>query len=660
MKRVSRRDLLKFGLATSAFMQFTQGCGSVIRNAGARRTRTKMIILGFDGMDPLILSGLLDQGKMPAFAKLRASGGFRSLNTSLPPQSPVAWSNFITGMDPGGHGIFDFIHRRPADYTPYLSTSQVTGGKSVTFGNYVLPISAGKAELLRKGRAFWQILEDHDIPASIFQIPANFPPAPTRQRTLSGMGTPDLVGGYGTFSFYTTDKLELKPDIGGGKIIPVNPVDNVIQAELEGPSNSLRKGKPPCSIPFKVTRDPVHPVAKILIQDHEFILNEGEWSHWIPVRFPMIPTQSTPGICQFFLKETHPHFKLYISPVNIDPANPALPISTPGNYSEELAKSIGPFFTKGLPADTKALENGALNEREFLRQDEGILAESLALFEHELKRFNSGLWFHYFSCTDQRQHMFLHLTDPKHPMYDRALSEKFGKTVEEVYVEMDHVLARTLSKTDDNTIILVMSDHGFSSFRRCFNLNTWLLANEYIRLVDPSKQEEAEYFSNTDWDGTRAYALGINGLYINERGREGGGIVEPGAEKQNLVRELVSKLETIVDPETGERAISKAYAAHEAYHGLAVQDAPDIIVGYNRGYRASWATPLGRMPKSIFEDNREKWGADHCMDPALLPGILLANRQIKAQAPSLCDLTATILDAFGIEKPPEMIGRSVL
>jgi predicted AlkP superfamily phosphohydrolase/phosphomutase len=659
MKPLSRRDLIKLGVTAGALTQFTQGCRSVIRNSGVRQTRTKMVILGFDGMDPSILSGLMDQGKMPAFCELRAHGGFKPLRTSLPPQSPVAWSNFITGMDPGAHGIFDFIHRNPADYTPYLSTSRVTGGKSITVGNYILPISAGKAELLRRGRAFWQILEDHGVPASIVQMPANFPPAPTKQRTLSGMGTPDLVGGYGTFNFYTTDKLELKPDIGGGKINLVKPANNVIEAELEGPTNSLRKGNPPCSIPFKVVRDPVNPVARISIQDNEFILKEGEWSNWRHIRFPMIPTQSTPGICQFYLKEVHPHFKLYISPVNIDPSTPALPISTPADYSEELANSIGPFFTKGLPADTKALENGALNEEEFLRQDDGNLSESLALFEHELERFESGLWFHYFSSTDQRQHMFLHLTDPKHPLYDTTLSAKFGKAVEEIYLQMDHVLARVRSKVDDNTIILVMSDHGFSSFRRCFNLNTWLLANGYIRLLDQSKQEEAEYFSNTDWEGTRAYALGLNGLYINERGREGAGIIEPGSEKESLIHELASKLEAIVDPQTGERVVSKAYLTRDSYQTVE-GDAPDIIVGYNRGYRASWATPLGRMPKSLLEDNREKWGADHCMDPAMLPGVLLANRKIKAQAPSLCDLTATILDVFGIEKPPEMIGKSIL
>ncbi len=660
MKPVSRRDFLRTGLTAGSLATLAQSCRPILRNGARGQTRRRMIILGFDGMDPGILESFMDQGKMPAFRRLKEQGDFRKLRTSLPPQSPVAWSNFITGMDAGGHGIFDFIHRTPADYIPYLSTSRVTGGKTIRLGDYVLPISGGKVELLRQGKAFWQILEEHGVPASIVQIPANFPPAATSQRSLSGMGTPDILGTYGIFSFYTTRQQEMQPDIGGGRIKLVRVVDNFVQAELEGPPNSFRKENPPSVIPFKVFVDSASPVAKVMVQDHEFILKEGEWSDWKRVRFPMIPTQGVDGICRFYLKAIRPDFKLYVSPVNIDPARPSLPISTPASHSAELEKSIGLYFTKGLPADTKALEHDVLDYGEFIAQDEKILEESLAIFDYELTRFESGLWFHYFSCTDQRQHMCLHLTDPKHPLYDSALAAKYGRAVEDVYVEMDRVLSRALGKADNNTLLLVMSDHGFTSFRRALNLNTWLLMNGYMRLVDPAKQEEAEYFSNTDWEGTRAYALGLNGLYINERGREGSGIVSSGPEKVALIHELVSKLESIVDPLTGERAISKAYVAGEAYHGPLIDQAPDILVGYSKTYRASWATPLGRAPKALFEDNRDRWGADHCMDPATLPGILLANRKIRAVDPCLCDLTATILEAFGIARPPEMIGENIL
>ena len=385
MSGFTRRDFLKLGLATGSLASLNQGCSSVARNSGNRQTRQKMIILGFDGMDPGILEALMDQGKLPAFRKLRNDGGFRRLRTSLPPQSPVAWSNFITGMDPGGHGIFDFIHRTPQDYVPYLSTSRVSAAQwTVKLGGYVLPISSGKIELLRKGKAFWQILGEHGVPATIVQIPANFPPAATSQRTLSGMGTPDVLGTYGVFNFYTTQSLEMEADIGGGKINLVRVINNLVEADLEGPTNSFRKGSVASTIHFKVFVDPVNPVAKIQIQDHEFILREGEWSAWKRISFPMIPTQSVRGICQFYLKQIRPEFKLYVSPVNLDPAAPALPISTPPSYSQELESHIGPFFTKGLPADTKALDHGVLDEAEFLAQDESILKESLELFYEAL------------------------------------------------------------------------------------------------------------------------------------------------------------------------------------------------------------------------------------------------------------------------------------
>jgi predicted AlkP superfamily phosphohydrolase/phosphomutase len=660
MKPFSRRDFLKASLAAGSLAQLNQSCRPVMRNAAGRQTGRKVIILGFDGMDPAILKSYMDDGKLPTFRKLAAEGDFRRLRTSLPPQSPVAWSNFITGMNPGGHGIFDFIHRIPEDYTPYLSTSRVAGGRTLSIGNYVLPISSGEVELLRKGKAFWQILEEHGIPASVVQIPANFPPAGTSQRTLAGMGTPDILGTYGEFSYFTTQSVELKRDIGGGRIYLVHVTDNTVRAELEGPPNEFRKEKPVSRVPFLVVVDPANPVAKVVLPDQEFILKEGEWSEWKRVSFPFIPTQSVPGICRFYLKQIRPDFKLYVCPVNIDPARPVLPISTPAGYSAELEKSIGPFFTKGLPADTKALQHGVLDYAEFLAQDESILQESQALFEHELSRLESGLWFHYFSSTDQRQHMCLHLTDTKHPLYDSGLAARFGNAIEHVYEQMDRVLSRVLTKVDDRTLLIVMSDHGFMFFRRSFNLNTWLAANGYMQIVDPAKQEEAEFLSNTDWERTRAYALGLNGLYINERGREGRGIVEPGPQKDALIREIASKLESVVDPATGERAISKAYVARDYYSGSLVDQAPDIIVGYNKSYRASWATPLGRVPKQLFEDNLDRWGADHCMDPESLPGILLTNRKTGAQQPSLCDLTATILDVFGIQKPPEMIGNSIL
>jgi predicted AlkP superfamily phosphohydrolase/phosphomutase len=564
-------------------------------------------------------------------------------------------------MNPGGHGIFDFLHRDPERYIPLFSAASAEAAKSaIKIGNLVLPLSGGKIKNLRQGRAFWQILEDHDIPATIFKMPSNYPPVPTKQKTISGMGTTDILGNPGLFNYYTTEFLELKEDIGGGRIHEVYVIGNKVEGMLPGPRNTFKKDRPESSLDFTVYLDPINPLAKIVVQDEEFILKEGEWSDWKRVRFPMIPTQSVPGICRFYLKQVRPEFKLYISPINIDPGSPALPISTPSDYAEELAKKFGGFYTQGLPADTKALDHGVFDDGEFLEQDNFVLQERMEIFDYELSRFESGLLFYYVSSTDQRQHMFWRFIDKEHPLYDLSLASKYGKAIEDIYIEMDKMLAKTMDKMDKNTILIVMSDHGFTPFRRSFHLNSWLKENGYLNLINEWRQGEEDLFMNTDWLRTKAYAYGINSLFINQAGREGEGVVQSGAEKEALVREIAQKLEQFKDPETGERVVSRAFVTKDIYQGPYVEEAPEIVVGYNRGYRASWSTPLGRIPKNLVEDNKEKWSGDHCMDPSVIPGILLTNRKSKIEHPALYDLTATILDIFGIDKPKEMIGQSIL
>lgn len=628
---------------------------------GKKDTAVKVLIIGMDGLDPNITAQLIKAGRLPHFQRLAAQGGFSPLGTSIPPQSPVAWSNFITGQDPGGHGIFDFMHRDPEIYLPIFSgTSSKEPKKTLKVGQWVLPLSGGEVRLLRKGKAFWQVLEEHDIPAVISRMPANYPPAKTKQHTLSGMGTPDIMGSYGIFNYYTTEPREINPDIGGGRIHQVYVIGNQVEASLPGPINTFRRDRPEASMSFKVYLDPVNPVAKVVLNDEEFILEEKEWSGWRRVRFNLMPGQSVSGICQFYLKEIRPHFKLYVSAIHIDPENPALPICTPPDYSHELASRLGLFHTKGLPADTSALDNNVLNEGEFLDQDNKFLEESLAMLEYELNRFASGLLFFYISSTDQRQHMFWRLIDPAHPAYDSKLAAHFGQEIENIYIQMDQLLARIEKYLDPKTVLIVMSDHGFNAFERGFNLNTWLFENGYHKLRNPWKEDKGTLFENTDWPRTRAYGVGLNGLYINLKGREKYGSVEPGAEYQNLVHELVRRLEEFVDPLTGKKPVFKAYVAREVYHGPYVDLAPDIVLGFNRGYRISWGSPLGKFPPRVLENNTQKWSGDHMAAAELIPGSLLANRRLLPTSPSLTDVTATILHLFGIKLPPEMRGRPVL
>jgi predicted AlkP superfamily phosphohydrolase/phosphomutase len=621
----------------------------------------KLIILGIDGMDPQLLKQFMREGKMPNFSKLAAQGSFRPLTTSIPPQSPVAWSNLITGMNAGGHGIFDFIHRDPKTLELYFSTSRVSGpAHSIHLGNWVVPLGGGSAEQLRKGKAFWEILDQHSVPNSIFRIPANFPPVPAKGETLSGMGTPDLRGTYGTFSFYTDDPTAASGPVEGGQVIPVEVENSQVKANLIGPDNTFRKGSPPSTEPFTVAVDPLEPVARIAVQGKQFVLREGEWSDWIRLEFQLVPFfGNVKGMCRFYLKQVHPRFQLYVSPMNIDPADPALPISTPSSYSRLLSDEAGEFHTQGIAEDTKALSGGVLDDNEYLQQARTVLAEHRRIFDAEFPKFKNGVFFFYFSSLDLNSHMFWRLMDPKHPGYDAARAAQNGSAIAEFYQQIDQVLGEVLPTLDYHTTLLVLSDHGFAPYYRSFNLNTWLLNNGYIKLKAGGTEDSTEPLANVDWSQTRAYGIGLNGLYLNLRGRDEYGVVEPGAQAKLLIHEIKEKLLAAKDPQASVSPITRVDVASEVYQGPYSQSGPDMLVGYNRGYRAGWKTILGAFPPEVFEDNLNPWSGDHCMDYTLVPGVLLSNREIAAQTPALTDIAPTILAEFGIRNSEGMMGQSV-
>jgi len=624
-------------------------------HSASQRNERKVIILGIDAMDPVILDRLMAEGQMPNFAHLNKLGGYKRVRTSIPPESPVAWSNFITGMNPGGHGIFDFIHRDPKTLTPFLSTSRTEPGKSIQIGNWVLPLTGGKVCLLRHGQSFWEILAAQGIRATVIRCPANFPPVKSAGLQLSGMGTPDILGGYGTFSFYTNEAVEKYHGISGGEVHAVEVSGQMVHARLYGPKNSLLRDQPRCEVPFAIYLDAQHPVAKIAVQDQQFLLQEHAWSPWVRVKFDLVPhLQSVMGICRFYLQAIRPHFRLYVSPVNLDPSSPAMPISEPSRYSADLAEQIGLFSTQGIPEDTNALSAGILEDGEFLEQARLVRDEAMRMYDYELGRFRSGLFYFYFGSIDQLQHMFWRTMDPKHPAHDPA--SPYSQVIDDAYREMDEALGKALRRLDDETTLIVISDHGFAPFYRAFSLNTWLKNNAFVSL---SNFSEGELLNNVDWSNTRAYGLGFAGLYLNLRGREKNGIVEPGPQRAALIKELQEKLLAIRDPENGTPVILRVYRTDEVYTGPFTKEAPDLIVGYNRGYRASWETTLGKFPRELLRDNKEKWSGDHLVAPELVPGVFLASKKIKTDTPALYDLAPSILAEFGVSKPDEMVGASV-
>jgi hypothetical protein len=323
----------------------------------------KVFVLGVDGLDPNLLQAYVDRDLLPNLKGLIERGEFKPLQTSMPPLSPVAWSTFISGMDPGGHGVFDFIHRDPATLMPTRAESGTNDPKMLPLGGCTVmpqPFSGGP-ENLRHGRAFWQILEDHGIPTTVFRIPANFPPVDSDGKSFSGMGTPDILGTPGTFSFYTDRHVPDSNSFSGGKVYPVQVVDNRVEARLVGPADpfrdqSRRECRRKLGVDFKVYLDPDRPVAKLEVQDEELVLQQGEWSEWIPVEFKALPVfASVSSIGRFYLKQVRPDFELYVTPLQIDPANPgAMQLSTPESWSHELCRSCPrtprPSSTASSPA----------------------------------------------------------------------------------------------------------------------------------------------------------------------------------------------------------------------------------------------------------------------------------------------------------------------
>ncbi|MDX1630476.1 MAG: alkaline phosphatase family protein, partial [Thermoanaerobaculia bacterium] len=485
-----------------------------------------IIILGFDGLDYDLTRKLMTEGRLPNFQRLAEQGqGLRPLGTSIPPQSPVAWSDFITGLDSGGHGIYDFVHRDPETMAPYLSTSQLEEpDEMLEIGEWQFPLSGGGAELLRYGTPFWEPAQEHGVPSTIVRMPANFPVTGTAGRELSGMGTPDIVGSYGTFSFYTSE-LFFDDDVSGGNVYEAWPEDGVVHASLYGPQNPFLQRKERISLPFRVHIDPEEPVVKLVVGGEERILRVGEWSDWVPLEFELIPTQTLPAMARFYLKTLEPEFQLYVSPLNYDPVNPALPISHPEDYARELAEATGRYYTQGMPEDTQALKGEILSREEFLAQATIVREEMLDQYRHVLEEFRGGLLFYYMGSADMVSHMIWDALDPTHPAYDAAEDEPFADVLPSIYEELDTMVGYTLDTMPPDTLLVVMSDHGFTSWRRSFNLNSWLRDNGYLAVKNPDLTEDPGFFGNVDWSRTLAYGLGINGLYVNLRGREANGIV---------------------------------------------------------------------------------------------------------------------------------------
>ena len=639
----------------------------------------RVLVIAFDGLDPKIIKQLMDAGRMPNLAKLAAKGSFSRIATSTPPHTPVAFSNIISGADASEHQVYDFIHRDPKTMRPYFSTADVVASPgswlpdSIPLGdNWQVPLTGGETKLLRRGNSFWDYLIKDGIDTQVYYLPANYPP-PDPQGSgqflcISGMGTPDLLGGYGEFTMLTPDAPKNGRTVDGGRFTRLRMRSHRGSAQLLGPPDFLAKSldAPRLATTINVVRDSSESVVKIQVGGQVRLLKKDEWSDWIPIEFvsqmpgaSALGTVGAPtrvkGMARMFVRQVHPDVHLYVSPINIDPRSPINRVSTPSGLAADLSEKFGPFHTLGIPEDTKALSHGALNESQFIQQSHAVFNERSEQFLAALKNFKSGCLFFYFGATDLLQHMFWRDRDPQHPGRVEEQVEKFEKVIEETYVGIDQRVGQSLGELDETDTLIVMSDHGFTSFRRGFNLNSWLVNEGFIKLKDPAKQDKAALFDNVDWSKTKMYGLGLNALYINEKGREKNGIVNAD-DRKSLVGEVRDKLQTVRD-EDGSAVVDAADVVAEVFSNPDPNTAPDMIVGYGNGYRGSWETVLGGMPWELLQNNLDRWSGTHLTAPAIVPGMLVSSKKVTAATPTIADIAPTILAEFGIAPPNSMTGK---
>jgi len=628
--------------------------GNPFKYAQAKR----VVIIGLDGMDPGLATKFMREGRMPNFEKLAERGVFRPLDTSNPSMSPVAWSTFTTGTDPSSHGIFDFLTRDPCTYAPMLSSTHIGQAKRVlNIGRYVVPLAKPKITLLQKGVAFWKVLGEKHIFSIIQRVPITFPPVRFRGLLLSGMCVPDLRGSQGTFSFFSTEHREGKAAFTGGEqTVLRRGKDGRIRSRIVGPDNSMSRDGGRMTLPFTLVTQPNG--ARLAIDGGPTVdLEIGRYSPWVTLTFEAGLHVKVSGIARFYLLSVAPEVALYMTPIHIDPEKPAMPISHPAVYSVYLAKKLGPYATLGLAEDTWALNERVIDEQAFLEQALAFCDEREKMLFDALARVKKGLVTTVFDTTDRVQHMFYRYLDPSHPANQGKDTTRHADAIAQVYARMDGILGRVLAEADDpDTVILVISDHGFTNFRRGVNLNTWLRDHGYLALKDGATTS-GEWFEAVDWSRTRAFSLGLTGLFINRKGREQSGIVEEGAEYEALVEEIARKLERLVDPATATPAVRRVEIADRLFDGPQKYDAPDLLVGYEGGFRNSWECATGAVTPDVFSDNTKSWSGDHCVDPSIVPGVLFCSRPITVEKPHLLDIPASVIRLFGHEPPAQMKGR---
>ena len=588
------------------------------------------LILGFDAFDPRRFERLSEQGKLPNLTRYVEAGDYARFRISNPAQTEVSWTSMATGLSPGGHGIFDFVHRNPKSYAPYVSLLPTESGALGT--RFVPPYQA---------RTIFEETVDQGFPATVFWWPATFPARPGLPvHTFPGLGTPDVLGrlGVGTL-FAVADGFDHEKRKTVVEQLEARETDRYV-ARLQGPTRQGPFGSKESALELELmlTDDET---ARLKIGEQIVELVRGRWSPIVELSFKMGFLVHVKALTRVILTQTQPDVQLYMLPLQLHPLGSPWRYATPPGFVNYVWKAHGPFLTLGWPQDTTGLEESCITDEQFLDLCGSIHEARERILMAELARFDEGVLATVFDSLDRVQHMFWR---------DRP------DIVDRWYAKLDALVGtverRLAELGQKDTKIIIVSDHGFANFDHKVHLNRWLLEQGYLATKE---KDGARSLKEVDWSRSQAYAVGLNSIYVNLEGREGGGSVSL-ERVESLVGRLRDELLNWRGPDGGP-VVQKAWRRDEAFVGPLAERGPDLVVGYAPGYRASAETGMGEWKEAILEPNDDHWGADHCVDPGAVPGVIFANRGLgDFPRPSYLDFPALAIgmrpDSSGAAPPP--------
>jgi predicted AlkP superfamily phosphohydrolase/phosphomutase len=717
----------------------------------------RVIVIGFDGADARLVERYMDEGLLPNLKALREAGMYAPLRSTNPPQTPVSWATFATGLNPGRTEIFDFLRRTEGTYVPEFAMIK-EGRKRLLFGARnpaALGLIAGLAAALvggavafilrlrrpalgaaalaaalgagggmtlaasrwmprevpdahnaRRGLPFWTAAAAAGVPTRVIHVPATFPAENHADLTmLSGLGVPDMRGRVGSPSYYTSDAALTLPDNQFSiEIVKLQAKRGRITTEIVGPLNkpfwdyaidaagegatgderrrrresaeaALKESGVRRRLDVPLTIDASDESVTLTVAGHSQTIRPAEWSGWFEVPVGVNPLVNVlnplKGIVRFKLLALDPELRLYMSPLNFHPDCQPIPFATPRNLARDLMREVGLFKTLGWPIDTWSLPSGLTDESHFLEDMAWTVESERTMMLEALEAGTDRLYVQVFDFTDRIGHLFWRLLDPGHPLYDAAAAARWAGEVPKAYAKMDALVGEAVARAGPRAAVIVCSDHGFASFRRGINYNTWLYKNGFMTLREPAvagktledlfdKGQLGEFFRYVDWSRTRAYAMGLGNIYINLLGREPKGSVAPGREYDEVRDAIARGLEGLVDEATGEHPVARVYRREEIYTKFDPRVIPDLRAANSDHYRVGWQTALGEVPANVLEDNLKAWSGDHCSnDPAVVPGVLFCNVRLDARDPFIGDIYPTVLDLLGLPEVGGLDGRSL-